>query len=184
MKKVTMDTGVLINILDAKPGAQDVQELLRWHKEGKIEIYVSNRVFEHDTRKMLQAQVQELQTLLKEYNISIEGAPFRLNFSLLSSRDLLSGGPSIRTPEEMKKFINLVGKDPSGQFASSKTLSNKLGDYDSLKDHFASGRDVFLTLDKKHYLDVHKRKRYEEQLGLVILSPTEFLEKNANLQQA
>jgi len=175
MIRATLDTGVLILVLDGKPGANDVLKLLQWHREGKLELHVSNRVFEHDTRKMRATQIDELRKLLEEFDIPVEGAAFRFNFSLLSGGDALDGGASVRTSEEMAHFTKLVGKDPAEEYASSKTLSNKFGDYDSLKDHFASGRDVFVTIDEKHYLDVHRRERYVEQLGLLILSPAKLV---------
>lgn len=184
MKTATLDTGVLILALDDRPGANEVREMLQWHRDGKLGLHVSNRVFEHDTRRMRAAQVDALRTLLEEFDVAIEGAAFRYDFSLLSGGDILSGGPSMRTLEEMARFTKLVGKDPAEEYAASKTLSNKLGDYDSLKGHFASGRNVFVTVDKKHYLDVHRRERYAEQLGLVILSPAEFVAQNASLRRA
>lgn len=182
MKKLTLDTGVLIQIIDDKPGAKEAKKLLEWHRDSEVEIYVSNRVFEHDTSKMRVAQVEKLRDLLEEFYINIQGASFRLNFSLLSGGDLLDGGLCQRTWEEMARFTVLVGMDPAEEYRASKTLSNKLGDYDSLLDHFASRRDVFITLDGKHYLDVNRRQRYAEQLGLIIQSPTEFLAQNAELR--
>lgn len=175
MKTATLDTGVLILALDDKPGANDVREMLRWHREESLRLYVSNRVFEHDTRRMRAAQVEALHMLLTEFNVDIISATFRFGFSYLSGGDNLSGGPSMRTPKEMERFRKLVGKDPAEEYPSSKTLSNKLGDYDSLKDHFASGRNFFVTVDTNHYLDVQRRARYAEQLGLLILSPSEFV---------
>ena len=181
MKTATLDTGVLILALDDKPGANDTWVLLQWHRDGRLELHVSNRVFEHDTRRMDSAQVDALRALLGEFDVAIKGAAFRSDFSLLSGGDFLSGGPSVRTSEEMARFTKLVGKDPAEEYASSKSLSNKLGDYDALKEHFASGRNVFITTDKKHYLDVNRRPRYAEQLGLVILTPAEFVTQSAGL---
>lgn len=184
MKRATLDTGVLILVLDGKPGANDVRKLLQWHRDGRLGLHVSNRVFEHDTRRMHTTQVDALRALLEEFDVAIEGASFRFDFSLLSGGDILDGRPSVRTSEEMAHFTKLVGKDPAEEYASSKTLSNKFGDYDSLKDHFASGRDVFVTIDEKHYLDVHRRERYAEHLGLVILSPAELVAQNVSLRHA
>ncbi|MES2040064.1 MAG: hypothetical protein V4495_19790 [Pseudomonadota bacterium] len=175
MKHVTVDTAVLITLIDDKPGASVIRELFKWHKDGKINLFVSNRVFEHDTSKMRAAQVDELRALLSNHNVEIESSGFRTDFSLLSGGDLLNGGSSTRTSEEMSSFTKLVGKDPTEEYPSSKTISRKLGDYDSLTDHFATNKDVFLTLDTKHYLAMALRQKYQEELGLIILSPEEFL---------
>lgn len=182
MKHVTVDTAVLITLIDDKPGASVVRELLKRHKDGKINLFVSNRVFEHDTRKMRVAQVEKLRALLSDHNVEIESSGFRTDFSLLSGGDVLSGGSSERTSEEMFSFTKLVGKDPIEEYPASKTISRKLGDYDSLRDHFATKKDVFLTLDTKHYLATELRQKYQKDLGLVILSPAEFLE-NCNAER-
>lgn len=178
MKIVTLDTGILINLIDGNPGAIEVRELLKWHKDRKIKLFVSNRVFEHDTSKMRTVQVDELRALLNEHAVEIEGASFRVDFSLLSGGDLLSGGPSGRTIDEMSSFTRLVGINPNEEYPTSETISNKFGDYDSLRDHFATKKDAFLTLDKRHYLAAQRRQKYEKELGLVILSPAEFLAKH------
>lgn len=164
MKKVTLDTGSFLVVLDSKPEAQIVLEILSWHKSKKIEVYVSNRIFDHDTTRMREDQVDSLSNLIESHKISVEGPVFRSSFSISDGRDLLSGGPSLSTPEEIRHFKKLVGVDPAVQHHSSSTLSNKLGDYDSLKDHYCAKRDVFVTMDKKHYLAAEMRPKYAQQL--------------------
>ena len=104
---------------------------------------------------------------------------FRLGFSRLDGLDKLSGGFTTRNPEEMANFSKIVGKDPTNLPKSSigNRLSNKIGDYDALRDHYADKREVFITLDTKDYLHITKRAIYFECLGLKIMSPSEFLEK-------
>lgn len=179
--ELTLDTCVLIVLLDNKPGSEDVQKLLNLHNKQKIKLYISNRVFEHDTRKMHDEQKSKLYNILEENKIEIMGNKFRLSFSELSGKDLASGCKSVRTMEQMNHFAKLVGRDPIIQYLSSRTISNKLGDHDSLEEHFASGRDVFVTYDNKHYFDMHNRKQYAEELGLIIQTPAEFLGENFNL---
>lgn len=146
--------------------------------ESKVVLFASNRVFEHDIFNMSQDSQRKLHELIRQYKIKNNASVFRLNFSLLDGGDHLDGELSIRTPQEMGKFNKLVGKDPIEEFQGNKTLLNKLGDYDSLKDHYASGRDVFVTLDTKHYLAVNMRDKYARELGLVVQSPEDFLAGN------
>jgi hypothetical protein len=180
VKAISLDTGVLILLLDGKPGSADVETIFCWHRNKKIALYVSNRVFDHDTAKMDALQVKTLRELFEKYRVPVEGAVFRSSFSRLSGKDLLSGGVSLRTQEEMARFVSIVGCDPAVLPPSSvgKRLSNKLGDYDSLRDHYASGRDVFITLDTKDYLSTQRRQRYVQELGLVVLDPSEFVAMN------
>ena len=182
--ELTLDTCVLIVLLDNKPGSEDVQKLLNLHNKQKIKLYISNRVFEHDTTDMSDEQKCKLHNILKQNKIEITGNKFRLCFSELSGGDLASGCNSVRTAAQMKHFAKLVGRDPIIQYSfSCPTISNKFGDHDSLEEHFASGRDVFVTYDKKHYFAINRRKQYAEELGLIIQTPAEFLGENSNLLQ-
>ena len=182
MKTVTLDTVCLLKVLDNSPESEALFEILSWHKLEKIKLYVSNRIFDHDTSKMRAEQIEDLNRLIESYKITVEGSVFRSSFSMSDGRDLLSGGPSLRTSKEIHNFKKLVGEDPAIKYPLNATLSNKLGDYDSLKDHFCAKRDVFVTLDKKHYLATEMRPKYAQQLGLIILSPLEFIEQNAHLR--
>ena len=175
MRTLTLDTCVWIKLIDGADEADAVGRLLDLHSQEAVEVVVSNRLYEHDTSKMDLAQITQLKSIFEERQIKIQGSGFRNCFSLLSGGDLLSGGPTIRTPAEMHKFNAIVGKDPIITHPQGPKLSNKFGDYDSLKDHYAVGRDVFITYDTKHYLSERFRDRYRSELGLIIMSPEHFL---------
>lgn len=172
---LTLDTTVFIRAIDGKPGCEPAQRIFQLSKEGLVALVASNRVFEHDTSNMSQDSQRKLHECMQQHGVQIDPSGHRLGFSLLDGGDVLDGGPSIRTPEEMRRFEKLVGKDPTAEFQGNRTLGNKLGDYDALRDHFASGRDAFITLDTKHYLAVNLRDRYARELGLVVQSPEAFL---------
>jgi hypothetical protein len=176
-KKVTLDTGALICVIDKKPGWEDVEKIMSWHSEGKIQLFVSNRIFEPDTKGMHEDQVAGLEQLLHKYKVKRWGSVYRTGFSSLSGADLLSGAAIRRSIDEMNQFRMIVGPDPTSlrkEQVGSK-LSNMIGDYDSLIDHYADRRDVFVTLDTKHYLHKNKREAYQVKLELLIQSPTEFV---------
>ena len=176
---VTLDTGLMLSLLDRTREATAVEKILQWHLEGKVRAYVSNRIFDPDTCDMRDEQRKEMRMIIEKYDIEIIGSGFRLGFSRLDGLDKLSGGFTTRSPEEMANFSKIVGKDPTNLPKSSigNRLPNKIGDYDALRDHYADKREVFITLDTKDYLHITKRAIYFECLGLKIMSPSEFLEK-------
>ena len=177
MLTVTLDTGLLLALIDGKPTAEHVKTILRWHVNGKIHACVSNRIFDPDTSRMRADQVTELSNILNSNGIPVIGSVARFGISRLDGLDLLSGGPTTRSREEMDEFSKIVGKDPSSlsSFCVGTRISNKIGDYDALRDHFASNRAIFITLDGKDYLHTDKRVTYWNQLHLKIMSPSEFV---------
>lgn len=170
---VTVDTSVLLDILDHGSNSS-FHKLLQWHDSGKIEIAVSNRVIDPDTWRMGEKQQSELNKLLERHGINICSAPFRWNISKLGGRDVLSGPQSNRSPEDVVKFRKIVGPDPAVGTPSRK-LSNRIGDYDALQQHFMKKRDVFLTLDRRGYFAKQMRETYVRELGLIVQSPEEFI---------
>lgn len=171
--RITLDTCVLLDILDHGP-ASPYFGILEWHAAGKIEVTVSNRVFDPDTWKMSEAQQEQLGKLLADHKIDIGAAPFRLDISRLGGGDVLRGPYTKRSPDEVMRFRQIVGMGPSA-VPPSKKLRNEIGDYDALDCHFMEARDVFVTLDKRGYFAKAKRQTYERELGLIIQSPEEFI---------
>lgn len=183
MITATIDTNCLILVIDRKSGYENIEKILNWHRIGKIIIYISNRVFEPDIIKMDFIQQEMISKLLIDYRIDVKGSICRHDISKLDGGDLLDGGFTRRNNEEMKKFRSIVGNDPTllQKRKIGGKLSNKIGDYDSLLDHFCRENDVFITLDTKDIFHNDRRKKYEEELNLVIKSPEEFIfiiEKN------
>jgi hypothetical protein len=177
MVTVTLDTCLLISLLDRKDGFQNTIKLLEWHKDKKIEASVSNRLFEPDIVGMDKDQQEDLINILSKYAIVVKGNTLRLDISTLGGKDLLSGPISLRSEDEMSKFKGIVGDDPSSLPSENvgRRLPNKIGDYDSLFEHFCNKRDIFITSDKKDYFHTNKRKDYSAKLGLIIKSPLEFI---------
>jgi hypothetical protein len=116
-------------------------------------------------------------SILETNAIEIAGAAFRLGVSRLGGPDVLRGPRATRSPEEWKRFVEIVGSDPSTLSPSSvgKAMKRKIGDYDALHRHFGTGHDVFITLDTKDYLHISRRSLYKAQLNLIIQSPSEFV---------
>ncbi len=184
MIRITIDTGPWLDLLDRRGCEAKMEQILDWHKAETIRVFASSRIFDPDTIAMDQHQRTSLEVLLRENGIEIAGATFRLDISRLSGWDLLGGQPTSRSSEELKRFTDVVGQDPSTLPTSAvgKTISRKIGDYDALHTHFVMRNDVFVTLDTKDYLHTSKRERYEKELSLVIQSPTAFVAQRDRLR--
>jgi hypothetical protein len=174
---VTIDTNAWIQWRAKKGCYPQIEQILRWQQEGKVQIYVSNRLRDPDTWDMYADQRDEILNALAKMGVQTIRSTFRLGISKLGGRDVLSGGATDRTSEEFEKFRKLVGPEPTTLKAEQvgSRMSNKIADFDALRDHFGAKFDVFLTLDKREYLDIKKRGDYFKELGLLIQSPEEFV---------
>jgi hypothetical protein len=181
MVRVTIDTGPWLDLLDRRGCVAEMEQILSWYKSGTVRVFASSRVFDPDTDAMYSHQRSALRSLLDDHAIEIAGAPFRLGVSRLGGPDPLGGQPTARSPEDLKRFTEVVGPDPSTLPASAvgKAFGRKVGDYDALHAHFATGNDVFVTLDTKDYLHTSRRGKYAAQLGLIVQSPAEFVAAHA-----
>lgn len=173
----TIDTAPLLDLVDRKGSFVYVEQIVEWHRVGHIELFASSRLLNPDTWKMNPKQKADLRRLLAEHGITIASSSFRLGISPLGGSDVLGGTEGGRSPEEMKRFEKIVGPDPASLPPDSvgRGMQRKIGDYDALPDHFASKRDVFVTLDKHDYFHTNRRPRYERELGLMIRSPQELV---------
>jgi hypothetical protein len=170
---VTLDTSVLLDILDHGPNSRFCK-IMEQHDLGTIDVAISNRVNDPDTWKMRPGQREALRRLIADHKVTVCSAPFRLDISKLGGRDVLQGAGRKRSPGEVENFKRLVGNGPDTD-SRSKKLKNQIGDYDALECHFLANRDVFVTLDKRGYFSQERRDRYKRELGLIIQSPEEFV---------
>jgi hypothetical protein len=177
MVRATVDTAPWLDVLDRRGCVAEMDLMLSWHDAGRIRLFASSRLFDPDTDAMHTPQRGPLRSLLQEHGIDVVGAPFRLGMSRLGGPDLLGGTATTRSPDELRRFIQVVGPDPSTLSAPAvgKAFGRKAADYDALHTHFGGGNDVFVTLDTKDYLHVTKRGAYSARLNLVIMSPAEFV---------
>lgn len=178
--RVSLDTAPVLDWLDWRVDgrltdtAQHIDQILAWHSAGRIQAFISNRVFDPDTQRMPTDKVEALKRLLNEHGVDIAPAAFRLDISCLDGGDVLNGPPTRLTLEEMNRFDTMVGPDPTSR-PDQKSAANRIADWDHLRDHFAAQRDIFITTDRGEYFAKHKRAMYERELGLVIRTPHEFV---------
>jgi len=176
MTTVTFDTNLWIDLRDNRGSHEALEalaQILEWHRRGLLEVVSSNRLKEPDSAYMSKKGKEEIEELLREHKIKIMPAPFRTEVSTLAGLDVLEGCETKRTKEEFAKFDEICGGDPASR--KSKCTSNDIGDYDTLRGHFAFGFDVLLTNDCKRIFSIDKRERYNSELGILIQNPEEFV---------
>ena len=176
---VTLDTNLLITVIQERQGHQKIRDILAANRRGVISAGISNRLFQPDTVRMDHETKEKLHELLSSYDITeVIPSRFRWGISLLSGLDLISGGHTARTAEEILAFRRISDGDPitrpTRQPKSLDKEFNDIGDYDALYDHFCSKRDVFLTQEKGRTFSNDKRIAYKEELGLIIQDPEDF----------
>ena len=173
---VTVDTSVWIAWINRQVGFDDVSKLLEWHKKNFLELWNTSRVLQ-DTAGMDTKQSESLQALFEEYGIQLSPCPARYNYSVWNGPDIYAGSSiEKRSAEEIIKFRKMIPEPTSlSKDQIGNKLSNKLGDYDALKNHYEKNRDVFLTRDKRDIFHKNKRPLYRAELGLIILDPADFI---------
>jgi len=174
--EITIDTSVWIDLIKKTANFDQIDKLLKLCNEKFIQIYISSRVINYDIVEMPDDQKEEFEKIITNYNILIDPAPFRLS-SEKSKRGSRFGDKdffiSLATSEEEKKFIKVFGNDPI-RFPEKEVgnrLSNWIGDYDSLKQHFLNKRTIYVTFDTKLYFSIQKRNEAKKELNIIITDP-------------
>ncbi|EGR2426330.1 hypothetical protein FXE20_08675 [Vibrio cholerae] len=179
IKSITIDTCVWINIIN-KRDDDDAILLLETCKKHRIKLYCSSRVFTSDTINMDDEQLISLKEIIGKYNVQLDQANFRIGMSPLGSifdkNETETFGSIFKTDREVN-FTKVFGEDPTTlpKRNIGKKISNWIGDYDSLKYHYLNFRDLYVTKDKKIYMNEKMRKIASKDLNLVILSPIEAI---------
>ena len=172
---ITVDTCVWI-ALESERERQLICDLLNLCDRKCVQIYVSSRIMNFDSVKMDGPSRERLMIALKLHNVKIESAPFRFggineNFgSRFGDGDFLS---SATADKDELAFEDIFGKEPMQlpREELGAKVSNWIGDYDVLKQHYLNKRDIFVTLDTKVYFSEDKRRRAKEKLNLEIADP-------------
>ncbi|MGP8281386.1 MAG: hypothetical protein ACLQT6_01575 [Desulfomonilaceae bacterium] len=177
--KVTVDTGPWLDLIDERGDEYEyILKMLEWHKQGFIELFATSRILQ-DTAKKGSPRYNQLRTILDDVNnITISPCYDRWNYSMWNGPDVVLGSVTdYRTVEEIALFRQLISEPTTlNKSQVGNRLSNKIGDYNTLFNHFEKGRDVLITLDKRDLFAPDKRLLYKERLGIVILSPRDFVE--------
>lgn len=69
----TLDAGLFLSVLDKTGDAVVIEEILQWNLDGKIQAYVSNRIFDPDTWNMRVEQREEMRKIMEKYHVNILG---------------------------------------------------------------------------------------------------------------
>jgi predicted nucleic acid-binding protein len=154
MEKVTLDTNVIIDLIENRGDPDVVAILIAKHCSEKIDLAITTRV-----TLELGKTIEKLNEIvvLEELN-----SPFRFNMSKLSGKDILSTGSA---SEQIQKllFPNAI---------SNKTLKHRICDGDILDSHRRAKRDVLLTGDK----DILRKSELLYQMFKIrVMSASEYV---------
>ncbi len=194
---VTVDTVVWIKYLGDYAEKPQIQDMLEVCRQRNIKIYTSSRAFNFDTTTKDPKQTEQMRNVISNLGALETPAPFILadqndpkktgsvlgdrndtqkTGSMLGTTDFLS---DLNIDEREAEFISVVGCHPTKKNPAElgSKASNHIGDYDALRQHYINDFGVFLTYDTHLYFTHEKRLIYKEKLGLIVMSPSEFLKE-------
>lgn len=173
MKLLTIDTSSLIEWLN---GQGEVDQIMKWHEQGLVEVRVSSRVA-NDVRKIHEKQHQALAQKLSAHGIQILPSAANPGIAPGNGSDVAEG-QSVRSDTDLQRFEEFIGTTPAPlpRPHAGRQLRNKIEDYSPLRDHFATKRDIFITSATRGYFTQTHRWNYKARLGIVIQSPREFVD--------
>ena len=157
--KVTLDTSLLQEYWKSQDKVGVVEKLLNLAEDGELDLAITTRIREDIPRPPLSNRINQL----PELGVQEIGAPFRLDHSLLSGKDVLGS-------EEFSKFsYSLV------LTLKQKGRKRKIPDWrdwDHIQGHYLARRDVFLTWDNPV---LECAQGLEEKFGVVLMKPEDFV---------
>ncbi len=194
---VTVDTVVWIKYFSNYDEKSEIQAMFEVCQQRNIKIYRSSRVSNFDTTTKDPTQTEHMRNAISFLGALETPAPFILADqddpkktgsvlgdrndpqkpeSMFGTSDFLS---DLNIDEREVEFISIVGCHPTKKNPAElgSKLSNHIGDYDALMQHYLNDFGVFLTYDTHLYFTHEKRLIYQEKLGLKVMSPSEFLKE-------
>ena len=158
LPSVTLDTNVLLQM---KRG--EVVDIREFRKKYLVDLAVSQRI-----REDIQLHPDE-EKFLSDYYIRIIPSIMRSSFDSEAKRFLLN--PKFNKPGSTE-FLKSAESIIDNFFKPRGEKPPEYLDWDHLHAHYLSGRDIFLTNDKK-ILKI--KDQLKEELGIVVMSLEDFL---------
>jgi hypothetical protein len=160
--RVTLDTDVIRDYWERRPGWEDVEKLLDLAAAGEIELAVTERIHDDIPRPPLSERIGELPTLeILKTATAARLDTWTLGHHMLGDEDFVAAARQIT--DDMAKTMN-PDKLPDWR------------DWDHVHAHYLLRRDVFITKDKKLRMAVNQ---LPEEIPIVIMTPAEFLVSHA-----
>ncbi|MGE4068689.1 MAG: hypothetical protein AB7H88_18085 [Vicinamibacterales bacterium] len=157
MKAVTLDTNLLLEYWKGQDKRAVVEQLIALGRAGKIDLAVTARIRDDVPYPPLSEEINRLPVL----SVDEIGSVFRLDLSTLDSGDMLGDDDFLQASSDLSDMLIGQHKTPPDW-----------RDWDHLHAHYLSGRDVFLTWDRR-VLDV--AEPLAGRFRMVVLSPEAFL---------
>ena len=157
MPSATLDTNVLLVYLKQQKRRAVVERLVDLSRAGKLELVVTARIREDVPDPPLSASIDGLGEL------SIQEGPSVTRVGVWAlGRDVLGSDEFVDLSQKVSSMLQSQGKTPPDW-----------RDWDHLHAHYLSGRDVFLTWDRR-ILDCGPELK--RRLDLVVMRPEQYVE--------
>jgi hypothetical protein len=162
--KITLDTNLIRDIWDDRPGREEMTALLEIAEAGAIELMISRRVEQDIPRSPLADKIESIPQL----GVELGPVIWRLG----------RGGRLGQVCEASQAFADFY---PEAVALASKRITGRTKppsdeDLDHVHTHYVAERDVFLTSDKGLLCIADA---FKERFGIVVLTPAQFLEFHA-----
>ena len=162
---VTIDTNLLQEYWREQKNVAVTEKLLDLAKHGQVDLAITSRINADIPDLPLASRINDLPQL----NVQQIGSVFRLDHSSLDGGDMLGSDSFLNVMDSLDNRFNREGR---------VKRRPDWRDWDHLHGHHLSGRDVFLTWDRP-ILEV--ASELQQQLGIVVTTPQDFLDSQAEL---
>jgi predicted nucleic acid-binding protein len=154
--RITLDTNILVEYWKKQDKMSVVEILLEKSKNGEVDLVVTRRIEDDIPMPKLSERIKNLSDL----GVSQIGSVTRLGHWVLGV-DMLGSEEFLSVTDELHQEAD-----------SNNRKFPDWRDLDHIHAHFLQHRDYFLTWDKEI---LKLREAFRERLGLIIMSPDDFL---------
>lgn len=162
---LTLDTNLLWVLWKDRPKAGYVEDLLELHRNGRVELAVTNRIHADIPDEPWAGRLKEE---LDKLDIVPIGSVFRLGYSRLGEDRFAC-----------EQFLQMMFSIRDRRAPIDPKLPGSI-DWEHLHGHHLANRDVFLTWDKPV---LRLASELCTRLELTVMAPEEFLKRHRHQRQ-
>jgi len=170
---LTLDANPIVDLIEDRPGAPEVREILDLGLAGEVDLAVS-RVITDDLLE--RTDYGDALRALRVLDVDLVGRPFRLDGSPLGGDDRLGSAAFLALPAELAVSVEWA--------VERRNLGRLPGavDFDHLHAHYLHRRDFFITRDKP--ILRWTRAAMEPRFGVRAVCPETYLARRSGADRA